>query len=71
MYKHVDEEITDDYVERNDKLKSKYEFDYKIIKYDRVPDLIYRLRGEDKYKTLVKTRDFGYGKDDHLMINKL
>jgi len=69
LYWKVDSETLDDYVKKNSKLKSKYVFKYDYNGFNRSPNLLYKLRGEDgNYMTLVNSKKLRHGKDDNVLI---
>ena len=68
LYNDVKQKRMEGYVEKSGNPKSKYEFDYKFKNLDRFPDLRYRLRGKEFYKTLVKTKSFRLNKNDNVTI---
>jgi prolyl oligopeptidase len=68
MFYGVVNKKLDGYVEKNNKLKSKYQFEYKFNRLDRFPNLRYRLRGKSLYKTLINSKKFKRNKSDNAVI---
>lgn len=68
IYNDVQEKTLDGYVSKEKSELSKYEFDFKHIRYDRYPDLLFRLRDKSNYRMLLKSKDFTRGKNDHIRI---
>ena len=66
MYSKISGERIEGYVEKEDKYKSKYEFNYKYKSYRRTPDLLYRKRGTSHFKTLVRIKKFQSEKDKNV-----
>ncbi len=62
-------EERDNYVEKDGRFQSKYEFDTKIVSYKRTPDLLYRVRGSKNYKSLVKIKSLQKFKEEHILIH--
>lgn len=70
LFNDVEKKTIEDYVENNNKFRSKYKFDYVYRRYDRSPDLRYRVRDGGNYHSLVKRKNFQHGKDDNVTITK-
>ncbi|KXX67050.1 prolyl oligopeptidase family serine peptidase [Flammeovirga sp. SJP92] len=68
LYVDVKQKRMKSYVERERKLKSKYEFKNVFKNVSRTPDISYRLRGKGNFKTLVKVKDFQKNKGDNVVI---
>ncbi|QCE39958.1 prolyl oligopeptidase family serine peptidase [Psychroserpens sp. NJDZ02] len=68
MYNSVRTKELSTYREKEDSLKSKYEFDFKNDNSNRAPDLTYRVRGQKNYRRLVRIKDFMIDKEDNVAI---
>jgi len=68
LYSDVKRERIEGNVKSGKKSKSKYLFKYDLIRDNRAPNLLYKLRGTDGYKTLVNIRKFKLGKNDNIKI---
>ena len=68
MYHGVRTKEISSYKEKEDSLKSKYEFDLKNFNSSRAADLVYRVRGQKNYRKLVRIKEFMLDKDDNVII---
>ena len=71
MFRNTRREKTDDYVERDDKLEDKYDFDQKWSGFHNSLELLYKLKDKKNYRRLFNARDLVENKDDHIMIQKM
>ncbi|NRD24057.1 S9 family peptidase [Winogradskyella litoriviva] len=56
------------YQKQADSLKTKYQYKYRRSSSKRSADLLYRLRGQKNYKSLINIKDFRKNKDDNVSI---
>lgn len=68
LYWDIYEYQSDDYTAYKNLKKSKYEFDYKTTRFDRFPNLRYKIRDQDFYKLLVKSKRYKYDEIDNVTI---
>lgn len=68
MYVDVKHEIKEGYKEKEDSLKSKFEFDYNYSSSKRSADLRYRLRGKKNYKMVFRIKDHETNDNKNLEI---
>jgi prolyl oligopeptidase len=63
-------EARDNYVEKDGRFQSKYEFDSKNVSDKRTADLRYRVRGAKNYRSLVKIKSLQKFKKEHILIHE-
>ena len=68
MYYGIKNKEVDRFTEKDSEFNSKYEFEYKVQSSNSNPNLLFRLRDQGNFMTLVDTKSFMKSKDDNILI---